>query len=81
MFMLVRNSAPFTIAALLAVGLAAPSLARSSHPNGAGGSEVTYDTKTGHYCIADDLTGSRLPQVTCKSREDWAADGLTISGR
>jgi hypothetical protein len=77
----IRHAAAFAAASLLSIGLTTPLLAHAAHGNTSDGGRVTYDAKTGRYCIFNTYTGSNIAQVTCKSKEDWAADGLTISGR
>jgi hypothetical protein len=46
---------------------------------------VRYDEKKDRYCLrergATAPTGSRLILERCKTRGDWAADGLTIAQR
>ena len=82
MSVFIRRSAVIATIAAVTLGASAPSFARvPSKGQTADGGTVTYNARTGQYCIADTMTGSRLAQQTCKSKEQWAADGLTISGR
>lgn len=45
---------------------------------------VQYDQKHDRYCVRDrdatPVTGSMLVRTQCKTRTDWAAEGLNISG-
>jgi hypothetical protein len=49
------------------------------------GLKVTFQPKTGRYCIrstseeAAARTGTRLYRAECRTRQDWAAQGLTIA--
>ncbi len=63
------------------LGTAMPALAAGAKPLDA---KVTYRAATDTYCI--NLTkvegpkpGSLFANVECKSKVDWAAEGLTIS--
>jgi len=44
---------------------------------------MSYHAGTDRYCLTSKQapTGSRLPQVTCKSAADWKTDGLTVGVR
>ncbi|MCP1469992.1 hypothetical protein J3E64_001679 [Sphingobium sp. OAS761] len=66
------------VAATLAVSAAAtPAFAQ---PEGTfRGARVTYDQKTDRYCFRETVSGSRIPMVECRSKQDWAQAGLTIS--
>jgi len=33
------------------------------------------------YCVIENVTGSRIPQKTCQTKEEWAADGVDITKR
>lgn len=65
-------------AATVAVSAAAtPAFAQ---PTGTyGQTKVSYDQKTERYCFKDVVTGSLIPVTTCRSKEEWAKAGLTIS--
>lgn len=49
------------------------------------GLRVTYQPKTGRYCIRSSneeaaiRSGTRLYRVECRTRQNWAALGLTIA--
>lgn len=49
------------------------------------GLKVTFQPKTGRYCIrsaseeAATRTGTRLYRAECRTPRDWAAQGLTIA--
>jgi hypothetical protein len=49
------------------------------------GLKVTFQPKTGRYCIrstneeAAVRTGTRLYRAECRTRRDWAVQGLTIA--
>jgi len=40
---------------------------------------ITYDAKHDKFCISQMVTGSRLPVQDCRTKEDWAKEGLTLS--
>jgi hypothetical protein len=66
------------VAATVAVSAAsAPAFAQAQGSFGA--AKVTYDAKTDRYCFRETLTGSRIPVTQCRSKSEWAQDGLTIS--
>jgi hypothetical protein len=82
MSVFVRRPAGIAMFAALtfAFGASVPSIARvSPKAQTVDGGVVSYDARTGQYCIADQVTGSRIAQRTCKSKDQWAAEGLTIS--
>jgi len=66
------------VAATVAVSAAAtPAFAQ---PEGRfGGAKVTYDASTDRYCFRETLTGSIIPVTQCRSKSEWAQDGLAIS--
>lgn len=37
------------------------------------------DTK--RYCVIDQVTGSRLPTKVCKTKAQWAAEGIDVTHR
>jgi hypothetical protein len=73
-----RSAVGFAIASLV-LGAAAPAFARAPAPAQVDGGTMSFDSKTGDYCLSQNVTGSRLPSVTCQSKDAWAAQGLTIS--
>lgn len=76
---------PLAIAALAGAvlfGASAPSLAAKAKPQLH--VKVNYRAATDDYCInmssiEGPRTGSLLPDIECKSRAAWGAEGLTIS--
>ncbi|WP_311267591.1 hypothetical protein [Sphingobium sp. WCS2017Hpa-17] len=66
------------VAATLAVSAAAtPAFAQ---PQGRfGDTKVTYHAKTDRYCFREIRNGSRAPLVQCRTKAEWAQNGLTIS--
>lgn len=77
-----RRPAFALVLVALALGATAPAFAHArSAPRGetADGGTVTYNAATGQYCIADTITGSYIAKVTCKTSDEWAAEGLTVA--
>lgn len=72
-----RTALGFAVSALV-LGASAPAFAHVSPTVFADGSTMTLDKTTGNYCLTENATGSHIPTVTCKSKSDWAKDGLTI---
>lgn len=66
------------VAATLAVSATAtPAFAQAEGRFGA--AKVTYDASSDRYCFRETLTGSIIPVTQCRSKSEWAQDGLTIS--
>ena len=40
---------------------------------------VTYDAKHDKFCVSQMVTGNYLPVKDCRTREDWAKAGLSVS--
>ncbi|MFD1106998.1 hypothetical protein [Sphingobium olei] len=65
------------IAATVAVSAAStPAFAQAEGRFGT--AKVTYDEKTDRYCFRENVTGSLVPVSVCRTKTDWAKDGLTI---
>jgi hypothetical protein len=73
-----RSAVGFAIASLV-LGASAPAFARAPAPAQVDGGTMSFDSKTGDYCLSQNVTGTRLPSVTCQSKDAWAAQGLNIS--
>lgn len=41
--------------------------------------KITYDAKAGKYCMKMQLTGTRMAKSVCRTREQWAEEGVIIS--
>ncbi|BBF71838.1 MULTISPECIES: hypothetical protein [Sphingomonadaceae] len=74
-----------TIAFIAAVAVATVAVSAASTPAFAqaqgsfGAAKVTYDARTDRYCFKETVTGSLIPVIRCRSKGEWAQDGLTIS--
>jgi len=56
---------------------AAPAFAQ---PEGKfGNAKVSYEEKTDRYCFREVQPSTLVPRVDCRSKQDWADAGLTIS--
>lgn len=65
------------VAATIAVSAAAtPAFAKAQ--GRFGDAKVTYDAAQDRYCFRERRTGSLVPATTCRSKAEWALDGLTI---
>jgi len=65
--------------AAVALGASAPVLAAAQTEDGQP-VKVIYDAKHDKYCVVtQEVTGSILPQKDCRSKQDWAKVGLTLS--
>ena len=62
--------------AVVALGATAPAFAASQTDSEK--PTVTYDAKRDKYCISQMVTGSILPQKDCRTKKEWAKNGLTI---
>ncbi len=74
-----RRSALAFAAASLVLGASAPAFALTPSGYAADGGVVTFDGKSGNFCVTDDVVGSRIAKTTCQSQGAWAAEGLNIS--
>jgi hypothetical protein len=72
------------LAGTFALGAAAPANADTVNldngvdraPSAGSSAKPSRDTK--RYCITDNVTGSRIPVKTCKTRKEWHAEGVEI---
>ncbi|KQN07996.1 hypothetical protein ASE85_17365 [Sphingobium sp. Leaf26] len=71
----------FTAAIVVAtVAVSAAATPAFAQPQGRfGDAKVTYHAKTDRYCFRETRSGSRAPLVQCRTKADWAQNGLTIS--
>ncbi|MFC3442930.1 hypothetical protein ACFOKF_17290 [Sphingobium rhizovicinum] len=44
-----------------------------------GAAKVSYHEATGRYCVRQAQASSRVPLVQCRSKTDWAQQGVTIT--
>jgi len=40
---------------------------------------ISYDAKHDKFCISQLVTGSRLPAQDCRTKAEWAKEGLTLN--
>ena len=62
--------------AAVALGATAPAFALS--PSASGKPTLTYDAKHDKYCVSQMVTGNLLPVKDCRTKKEWAKDGLAI---
>ncbi|HMI19180.1 MAG TPA: hypothetical protein VK533_06525 [Sphingomonas sp.] len=62
--------------AAVALGATAPAFAASQ--SGSEKPTVTYDAKHDKYCVSQMVTGNILPVKDCRTKKEWAKNGLTI---
>ncbi|WP_311269974.1 hypothetical protein [Sphingobium sp. WCS2017Hpa-17] len=66
------------VAATVAVSAAAtPAFAQEQ--SGITAAKVRYDAKTDRYCIRQTLPSTIVPMAQCRSKSEWAQNGLTIN--
>lgn len=73
-----RNFPAFCRAAAVATliaSTAAPVLA--GEPSGEK-QKLTYDPKSDKYCMKAEFTGTRMAKSICRTREQWANEGVVI---
>jgi hypothetical protein len=77
--------AAVSIAALATFGIvnaasAEPSAAAAATASTAstGGSDYSAPAREMKYCVSTPVTGSRIPQRDCKTKAEWAAEGVTV---
>jgi hypothetical protein len=76
--MLIRTLTITAAAALLTAG----AVATVAAPVSSDQPKVSIDPKTGNYCLTSDaVTGSRIADTECKSREAWQKEGVTFGHR
>ena len=67
------------IATGLLLSSTAASTARDDHGQKPSKAAPAQAQSAPKYCIAyDDVTGSRVPQQECKTREQWAKEGVNL---
>ncbi len=72
----------FIASAAAAVILTTGAVAALAEPAQSDQPKVTFDQKSGKYCITTPAEiGTRIPKTTCRTTEDWAKDGVIISHR
>jgi hypothetical protein len=73
-----------TIAFAAAVAVAAVAVSAAASPAFAkpqasfDGARVTYDQKADRYCFSRTVTGALIPAKQCRTKEDWAREGVVI---
>jgi len=65
------------VAAITAATIATPALARVA--GSFGGAKMTLNEKTGKYCLKQTVSGSLIHRVICRTVDEWADAGLTIT--
>jgi hypothetical protein len=68
-------AAPLPAFAAPAESRTAPAAAPAEQ-SGGGAKTKSHAVK---YCVVDKLTGSRIAKKTCKTKEEWARDGIDIT--
>lgn len=66
------------VVATVAVSAAATPAFAQSQP-ASSSVKVRYEAKTDRYCIRETQSGTIVPLTQCRSKTDWAQNGLTIS--
>ena len=57
-----------------------PQVAPSVQSDDAGGGSPAAEAgKAKKYCVMQTITGSRMPKKTCRTAEEWKADGVDIT--
>ena len=60
-----------------ALGASAPAVAaKQGDPDQP---QVSYDKKTGQYCVSQEVTGHWMPVKDCRTQEAWAKAGVNFS--
>ncbi|MDI1294572.1 MAG: hypothetical protein PSY12_01560 [bacterium] len=70
------------IAAIIAITAAVTTVAAPAfaQPTGTfGKAKVTYNQKANTYCLKEVLPSTIVPQITCRTVQDWADAGLKIT--
>jgi hypothetical protein len=73
-----------TIAFAAAVAVATIAVSAAATPafaqqNGVTHAKVRYDVKTDRYCVRATLPSTIVPMAQCRSKAQWAQNGLTIN--
>ena len=61
--------------AMVAIAVPAPAIAQQGN---ASKSQAAPAAKERKYCLKEESTGSRLSGLTCKTKSEWARDGIDI---
>jgi hypothetical protein len=64
--------------AAVAIGVSAPAFAAPQSDSEK--TRLSYDAKHDKYCVSQVVTGSRIPAKDCRTKEEWAKNGLVIQG-
>ena len=62
--------------AAIAIGAVTPAFAAPQRDSQK--ATMSYDAKRDKYCLSQMVTGSRLAQRDCRSKQDWAKEGVQI---
>jgi hypothetical protein len=46
-----------------------------------GGAPAVDAAKAKKYCVMQTITGSRMPKKTCRTAEEWKAEGVDVTKR
>jgi len=57
---------------------AEPSAAAAATASSSAGSDYSAPAPEMKYCVSTTVTGSRIPQRSCKTKADWAAEGVVV---
>jgi hypothetical protein len=69
-------TAAVIVAGLTVSAAATPAFAKAE--GRFGNARVTYQADSGRYCLRETRTGSLIPATACRSKGEWAQEGLTI---
>ncbi len=86
-----RGSSILAVAGAAVLALASPAAANQAGGEapaqtaastvlaGAAGATAAPAPKAKKYCIASEITGSRLARKSCKTAEEWKAEGVDVT--
>jgi hypothetical protein len=77
MFKFRSTASGFVVVAAGALAFtAAPAMAGDPKPGEAPQPPAVAKSEKTKYCVVSEITGSRMPRKTCKTRDQWLAQGF-----
>ena len=71
------SAAALATLGVVSAASAEPSAAAAATASSSAGSDYSAPPEM-KYCVSTTVTGSRIPQRSCKTKADWAAEGVVV---
>jgi len=65
-------------AAIATLGVVSAASAEPLAPSASAAQDYSAPAPEMKYCVSTAVTGSRIPQRSCKTKAEWAAEGVVV---